>query len=365
LSLDVFRGMTVAGMILVNNPGSWAYIYAPLEHAEWNGWTPTDLVFPFFLFIVGVAITYALGGKLERGESQKQIIFGIVRRSAILFALGLFLNAFPFSPIENVTALRIPGVLQRIALCFLFASLIFIKTKIRGQIIWTIALLALYWLLMMTVPVPEYGAGVLTPEGSLESFLDRLLMSGHIYKPTHDPEGILSTLPAIATALCGVLTGHWLKSNRGMEERTNGMLIAGIALLGVGKFMGLWFPINKNLWSSSYVVFTAGAALIFLGVCYWLIDVKGYKKWAKPFIVFGSNAIAVFVASGMFSDILTVIKWNTAEGKQTTLRGYIYNTFFVSWAGDLNGSLAFAIAYILFWLAPMWLLYRKRIFIKV
>jgi predicted acyltransferase len=365
LSLDVFRGLTIAGMILVNNPGSWSYVYAPLAHAEWNGWTPTDLIFPFFLFIVGVAITYSIGGKVERGESQKRLIFAIARRSAILFALGLFLNGFPLFPLDKIVGIRIPGVLQRIAVCFFFASLIFIKTKIRGQVIWAITLLGVYWLLMKMVPVPEYGAGVLTPEGSLEGFLDRLLLGNHIYKPTHDPEGILSTLPAIATTLCGILTGHYLQAPRQAQERTNGLLLSGMACLAAGKFMDLWFPINKNLWSSSYVVFTTGAALLCLGVCYWLIDVQGYKRWAKPFVVFGSNAITVFVASGVVGRLLFLIKWNGADGNPVTLKGYIYDHFFASWAGALNGSLAFAIFYILFWLAPMWWLYRRKIFIKV
>jgi predicted acyltransferase len=365
LSLDAFRGITIAGMILVNNPGSWSYVYAPLGHAEWNGWTPTDLIFPFFLFIVGVSITYSLGGKIERGESPKQIVSGIVRRSVILFALGLFLNGFPFFPLDKIFAIRIPGVLQRIAICFLFASLIFIKTKIRGQLIWTVALLTLYWLLMKSVPVPDYGAGILTPDGSLAGFFDRFLLSGHIYKPTHDPEGILSTLPAIATTLCGILAGHWLKSPHSPEERTNGILIIGIALLAAGKFMDLWFPMNKNLWSSSYVVFTAGAALLLLGICYWIIDVKGYRKWATPFIVFGLNAITVFVASGIVGRLLILIKVNSANGNPTPLKNYLYETLFASWAGAMNGSLAFAILYVLLWLVPMWILYRKKIFIKV
>jgi predicted acyltransferase len=365
LALDVFRGITVAGMILVNNPGSWSYIYGPLGHAEWHGWTPTDFVFPFFLFIVGVAIPYSLGGKVERGEAPKKIVLGILRRSAILFGLGLFLNGFPFYPLDKVINLRIPGVLQRIAVCFLIAGLIFIKTKIRGQLIWAIALLALYWLLMKAVPVPGYGAGVLTPEGSLEGFIDRLLLNGHIYKPTHDPEGLLSTIPAIATTLCGILAGHWLRSPRRPEERTNGLLIAGLAGLALGKLMDLWFPINKNLWSSSYAVFTAGAALLFLGVCYWLIDLKGYKKWATPFLVFGSNAIVLFVGAGLLARILGLIRVTGVEGTQTSLQRYLYDMFFVSWAGPMNGSLAYAICFLLFCLAPMWVLYRKRIFIKV
>ncbi len=365
LSLDVFRGLTIAGMILVNNPGSWSYIYAPLKHAEWHGWTPTDLVFPFFLFIVGVAITYSIGGKVERGDSQKRLVLGVLRRSSILFGLGLFLNGFPFFPLDKILNLRIPGVLQRIAICFLFASLIYIKTKVRGLVIWNIALLALYWLLMKFIPVPGFGAGDLSAEGNLEGYVDVLILRSHIYRPTYDPEGLLSTLPAIATTLTGILTGYWLKSPVNMAERVNGMLIAGIVLVGAGKFMDLWFPINKSIWTSSYVIFTTGAALLFLGVAYWFIDLQGYRAWAKPFIIFGSNAIAVFVGSGILARLMNLINWTTAEGTQIDLKTYIYKTFFVSWAGELNGSLGFAIAYILLWLIPMTILYRKKIFIKV
>ena len=365
LSLDVFRGITIAGMILVNNPGSWGAIYAPLQHAEWHGWTPTDLIFPFFLFIVGVAITYSLGGKVERGDSERELVFAILKRSAILFALGLFLNGFPFLPLERITGIRIPGVLQRIALCFLFASLIFIKTKVRGQLIWTIALLALYWLLLRFIPVPGFGAGDYSMQGNLEGFIDVKLMSGHIWRPTYDPEGLLSTIPAIATTLCGVLTGQWLKSPTTMEERTNGMLIFGIALLAVGKFWDLWFPINKSIWTSSYVIFTAGAALLFLGVSYWLIDIKQYRRWAKPFVIFGSNAILVFVGSGIVARLLTLIQWTTADGTMIDLKTWLYKNIFLSWLSPINASLAFAVTYILLWLIPMTILYRKKIYIKV
>ena len=365
LSLDVFRGITIAGMILVNNPGSWATIYAPLQHAEWHGWTPTDLIFPFFLFIVGVAITYSLGGKVERGDSERKLVFAIIKRSAILFTLGLFLNGFPFFPLERITGIRIPGVLQRIALCFLFASLIYIKTKVRGQIIWTIALLALYWLMMRFIPVPGFGAGDYSMEGSLEGFIDVKLLSGHIWRPTYDPEGLLSTIPAISTTLCGVLTGQWLKSPTSMEGRTNGMLISGIVLIAAGKFWGLWFPINKSIWTSSYVLFTAGAALLFLGISYWLIDIKQVRRWAKPFHIFGSNAIFVFVGSGIVARILNLIKWTTADGTIIDLKSWIYQNIFLSWLSPINASLAFAITYILLWLIPMTFLYRKKIFIKV
>ena len=225
LSLDVFRGLTIAAMILVNNPGSWNSVYGPLRHAEWHGWTPTDLVFPFFLFIVGVAITYSIGGKAERGDSQRSLVKGVLRRSATLFGLGLFLNGFPFFPPDKILNLRIPGVLQRIALCFLCASLIYLKNHWRGIIVWTIALLAGYWLLMKFIPVPGFGAGDLSAEGNLEGYIDVLLMRTHIYRPTYDPEGLLSTIPAIATTLTGVLAGYWLKSPASMAERVNGMLI--------------------------------------------------------------------------------------------------------------------------------------------
>ncbi|MEW6125921.1 MAG: DUF5009 domain-containing protein [Acidobacteriota bacterium] len=366
LSLDVFRGITIAGMILVNNPGTWSAIYAPLKHADWHGWTPTDLVFPFFLFIVGVAISYSIGGKRERGEPAKKITLGIVRRSAILFGLGLFLNGFPFYPLEKIINIRIPGVLQRIALCFLFASLLYLKNNWRGIVAWTITLLVVYWLLMRLVPVPGFGAGDYSADGSLTGYIDVLLLRGHIYKPTYDPEGLLSTLPAIATTLTGILAGYWLKSTVTMAERANGLLIVGMGLIGAGKFADLWFPINKNLWTSSYVLFTTGAALLFLGVAYWLIDIKGYRRWARPFIIFGSNAIAVFVGSGILARIMALIKFTAADGSQVDLKTWIYKTLLASWiTNPLNSSLIFAVCYILLWLIPMTVLYRKKIFIKV
>jgi predicted acyltransferase len=375
LSLDAFRGITIAGMILVNNPGSWAYVYPPLRHAEWNGWTPTDLIFPFFLFIVGIAVPISLGRKVERGESKGRIIAGVLRRSATLFLLGLFLASFPFF---HLSSIRIPGVLQRIAVCFLFASLIFLFTSARAQAIMAAALIAIYWVLMKLVPVPQdYVAGIVErggnveKEGNLAAYIDNTLLHGHLWSQTKtwDPEGLLSTIPAIATALLGVLAGYWIKSNRSPKEKTIGMLVAGAAGVAIGQIMGVWFPINKNLWTSSYVVFTAGMALLLLALCYWLIDYKGYKRWAKPFVIYGTNAITVYVLSGVVARLMGLIKEGVpqADGtaKQISLQPYYYENFFASWAGPMNGSLLFALAFVLLMFVPVYLLYRNRIFIKV
>jgi predicted acyltransferase len=375
LSLDAFRGITIAGMILVNNPGSWTYVYSPLRHAQWNGWTPTDLIFPFFLFIVGLTITISLGGKVERGEGKGKIIAGVLRRSATLFLLGLFLASFPFF---HLSSIRIPGVLQRIAVCFLFASLVFLFTSIRGQAVTAAALIAVYWILMKLVPVPrdyvtsivERGGDV-EKEGNLAAYVDNALLHGHLWSQTKtwDPEGLLSTIPAVATVLLGVLAGHWIKSNRSPKEKTVGMLIAGAAGVAAGQIMGIWFPINKSLWTSSYVVFTAGMALLFLALCYWLIDYKGYRRWARPFVIYGMNAITVFVLSGVVARAMGLIKEGVTQpdGKvtQVSLQSYYYENFFASWAGPMNGSLFFALAFILLMFVPVYLLYRHRIFIKV
>jgi predicted acyltransferase len=362
VSLDVFRGITIAGMILVNNPGSWSYVYPPLAHAEWHGWTPTDLIFPFFLFIVGVAITLSLDGRIARGESQRKILLRVLRRSIILFALGLFLSGFPYFHLSRI---RIPGVLQRIAGCYFIAALIFMKTKIRGQVVAAVVLLVVYWLLMKLVPVPGYGAGGLEKEGNLAAYIDNLLMHGHLWRPTWDPEGILSTMPAIGTTIFGILTGHWLKTNRSIGQKTVGLLLAGGAAAVMGQVMNVWFPINKSLWTSSYVVFTAGMALIFLGVCCWLVDGKGFQKLFTPFIIFGVNPITVFVLSGIVARLMDLYKVAGPAGTPVALKTHLYQNWFASWAGPLNGSLFFALAYVLAWFLPMVILYRKRIFIKI
>ena len=365
-SLDVFRGMTVAGMILVNNPGTWSHIYAPLQHAEWHGWTPTDLIFPFFLFIVGVSITLALGRRAEQGGGRNDLHWKIVRRSALIFALGIVLAGFPFF---ELTTIRIPGVLQRIAVCYLVAALIFLHTSWRTQAIVAVALLLAYWVLMALVPVPGLGhPSVLeSKELNLAAYLDRAVFGPHIWKQgkVYDPEGILSTIPAIATTLTGVLTGHWLRSSRAQGAKVKGMLVAGAACVAVGLLWGLLFPVNKALWTSSYVVFTTGAALWLLALCYWLVDVKGQRRWAVPFRIFGLNALAVFFLTGIAARLMGLIKLSAADGKQVSLQQYLYETLFASWASPVNASLLFAVCFVLVWLGLMAILYRRNIFIKV
>ena len=369
LSLDVFRGMTIAGMILVNNPGSWSHIYWPLAHAEWHGWTPTDLVFPFFLFIVGVSIALALGRRVERGGSKRDLYRKIVRRALVIFALGLLLSGFPFFDLSTI---RLTGVLNRIAVCYLVAALVFLKTDWRKQFGLAAALLLLYWAISALVPAPGYAAGDLSKEGSVASFVDRKLLGNHIWKgggKVYDPEGILSTVPAIATTLFGVLTGHWLRRRRDDYEKVAGLFAAGMIGVVVGWAWNPFFPINKALWTSSYVLFTAGMALQLLALCYWLIDIKGYKRWSLPFRIFGVNALAVFEATGLMARAMTVRQWwdlPHRDGRPgANLQTYLYEHLFASWASPLNASLLYAVCFVLLWLGLMAILYRRKIYIKV
>jgi predicted acyltransferase len=361
-SLDVFRGLTIAGMILVNNPGSWEAIYSPLEHAAWHGWTPTDLVFPFFLFIVGVSITLALNRRAEGGGPKRAIYLKIIRRSLIIFALGLFLAGFPR---YDLSTLRIPGVLQRIAVCYLIASVIFLNTKWRTQAVVAVSLLLLYWVVMILIPAPGFDAGDLSMEGNLAAYVDRTLFGRHTWKPLYDPEGILSTLPAIATTLAGVLTGHWLRLRRSELEKVSGMFVAGASLVVAGWAWGFWFPINKALWTSSYVLLTAGLALQLLAVCFWLIHIKGMRRWTKPFLIFGTNALAVYFLSELFSRITSLVTFTRADGSTVDLQTFVYENLLASWASPKSASLMFAICIVLLWLLMAALLYSKRIFIKV
>jgi predicted acyltransferase len=360
-SLDVFRGITIAGMTLVNNPGSWDYVYPPLRHAEWHGWTPTDLVFPFFLFIVGVAISLSFSRKIEKGIEKPNLYFKIVKRSIILFALGILLALiFRF----NFSTLRIPGVLQRIALCYLFTSLLFLNVRAKGRVIATFLILASYWLIMKLVPVPGYGAGVLSFEGNLCGYIDTKLLAGHLYKAAFDPEGILSTLPAISTTLLGTLSGDWLRSSKTIIQKTEGIFIAGILFTLSGLLLHPFFPINKQLWTSTYVLLTAGLALLLLGVCCFLMDWMRIRKWAAPFLILGTNAIAVYVGSTLMVKLMALIKVS-AGGKALPLRAYIYSKLLAPWAGAYIGSLIYPLLLILLWIGIMIPLYRKKIFIKI
>jgi predicted acyltransferase len=363
-SLDVFRGLTIAGMILVNNPGTWRAVYRPLTHADWHGWTPTDLIFPFFLFVVGVSITLAVAPRLERHEPMLGLAARIVRRSVILFALGLFLAGFPDF---NLATIRIPGVLQRIAVCYLATALLFLSSTVRIQSAVMTGLLLGYWALMTLVPVPGFGAGDLGKEGNLAAYFDRTLLGPHLWRAgkVYDPEGMLSTLPAIATTLAGVLTGHWLRSSRSASAKVRGMAAAGVAGIVLGLLWNRWFPINKALWTSSYVVFTAGAALLGLACCFWLVEVRQRRRWATPFLVFGMNAIAAFVLSTFMARVLTLATITGADGSRASWHGWLYEHVFAPWAAPPNASLFFALTYLLVWLALMSILYRLGIFIRV
>ncbi len=360
-SLDAFRGLTIAGMILVNTPGSWSYVYPPMRHAAWHGWTPTDLVFPFFLFIVGVSMSLSFARRMEAGADPGAMYGKVVRRTLLIFGIGLFLNAFPRF---DLGGLRYLGVLQRIALVYLLASLIVLKNDRRGRVVWTVGLLFFYWAVMKLVPVPGYGAGDLSAEGSLASFLDRLILGSHTWRAAYDPEGLLSTLPAVCTALLGVFTGDLLRSQRERREIVNLLFVWGWAAILAGQIWGIFFPINKPLWTSSYVLFTAGAALELLALCYWLIDVKGYRRWARPAVALGMNPLFSFVLSILLVKFLVLIRF-AAGGDRVTLYAWTYRNLFASWLGPMLGSLGFAIAVMLTCYAVAEILFRKRIFIRV
>jgi len=364
LSLDVFRGMTIAGMILVNNPGTWSDIYPPLRHAEWHGCTFTDLIFPFFLFIVGVAINLSLSKRKERGDNQIKLMMQILRRGATLILLGLIMAGFPHYDLSEI---RIPGVLQRIGVVYIIASLIFLKTAVKTQAIIAGFLLIGYWAAMALIPVPGVGYANFEIGKNLASWLDSIVLKGHMWKATNtwDPEGFLSTIPAIATSLLGVITGKWLSAGKDKTLTTVWLLIAGLILATLGYLWSAVFPLNKNIWTSSYVLYTGGLALCFLGFSYWFIDVLGYKKWAKPFEVYGMNAITVFFLSGMVGRIMGLIKLSGADGQEIGLQRYLFENLFLSWLQPINASLAWAVTYIIIWLGLMWILYAKKIFIKV
>lgn len=370
VSLDVFRGATILGMILVNNPGTWSHIYPQLEHAAWNGWTYTDTVFPFFLFIVGVAITFSFARRLDQGADPGELRAHVFRRALIIFGIGLFLNGFPFGLFWDhqwsLSSWRIPGVLQRIALCYLLASLLVLHASRAARIIWAVGLLAIYWAIMKLVPVPGYGAGALEPLGNLAWYVDSHLLAGHTWRgapaPGFDPEGILSTLPAITTTLAGVLTGEWLRSGTTPDRKAGGLILIGLPLLLLGLILNQWFPINKNLWSPSYVVLMAGLALLVLGCSYWLIDLRQVRWWTAPFVIVGMNSIALYFASEMGAILMGLIR---AGGNSQPLQEFLYQRLFLSWASPINASLFFALSYVGVMFLLGWLLWRMRWFIKI
>ena len=371
LSLDFFRGLTVAAMILVNNPGDWGNIYAPLKHAEWHGCTPTDLIFPFFLFIVGVSIPYAMSNKKTDPSTHHKTILKALKRALILFGLGLFLALYPkvfTSPAEAFQSLRIPGVLQRIAVVFFISAIIFLKASEKNIFRILVVLLAMYWALMTFVPVPGVGSANLDKETNLGAWLDRsLLGEAHLWKAakTWDPEGILSTIPAIASGLFGVLVGIYLKRNDvSATTKVAWLFSAGSLAVVLGLLWDLQFPINKSLWTSSFVLYTGGLATIGLSLCYWIIDVQRYNRFTKPFVVYGVNAITVFFLSGLIPRTLHLFSITKADGTATDLQSWMYAPISAQ-LSPINASLAWAVCFVLFWLAILWVMYNRKIIIKV
>ena len=370
MSLDVFRGLMVAGMILVDNPGSDEKAYWAIKHAEWNGWTTADFIFPAFLFLVGVSIVFSFAVRLRRGESRGHILLHAFKRSLILIAVGLFVNASPIIGVD-LHAWRLEGVTQRIAVCYFAAAILVLWSDFRGQLIAIAVCLVGYWALLRFAPVPGLGVPgrdipFMDPDKNIAAWLDRKLFMGHLFDGTRDPEGVISTIPAIATTLIGVLTGYWLRSNRTRGTMAVRMLLFGILGLVAGEAWNVWFPINKHIWTSSFVLFTGGFSLVFLALLYWMLEIKRWRgAWTMPILVFGMNAIAGFVADSLVYGpgySFTVTGANRAD----VMWHDAAQARFMSLGLDpANASLLYSIAAVAFCWLLLWPLWRTKIFIKV
>lgn len=394
LSLDVFRGLTIAGMLLVNDPGSWGSIYPPLEHAAWNGWTPTDLIFPFFLFIAGVTTHLSLTARRARGDDEHAIRQQIIRRGLLIFLLGFLLNGFPFFTWGSVPGVpdptfmqrvadrllhwRIMGVLQRIGLAYLCGALLSQGRTVKQQVMIIVGLLYGYWFAMTVLPVPDSGAmGQLVlgeAPRTMAAWWDRLLLDwsrwglgNHIWASsnTWDPEGIFSTIPAIGTAMLGNLAGQWIGGKRPLGERLNGLFAAGALGMMAGMMWNWSFPINKSLWTSSYVIFSAGMAAVAIGTIMWIVDVHNVRWWTKPLVVYGLNPMTAFVGSGLMARCIYSIFTVSYHGRSMALQSAMYESAFLSWLEPVNASLAFALTYVLFWFGVLYVMYKKNIVFKV
>ncbi|MFL6659432.1 MAG: acyltransferase family protein [Massilia sp.] len=371
-SLDAFRGFTIAAMLLVNNPGDWSNLYPQLEHAEWNGWTFTDWIFPFFLFIGGVSMALSLGRLAEAGANKPALLTKLAKRAALIFLIGFVLNLMPHF---NFGAVRIPGVLQRIALCTLLAAPIVVYFSWRAQLAWVAGLLAVYSVLMLWVPVPGIGAGVLEPGKDMGAYLDRLLLGGHLWahSKTWDPEGLLSTMPAIGSQLLGVLAGRWLLAGRSPAETTVWMLLAGLLLLWLGAiFDVILMPINKSLWTPSFCVFMTGWALLLFGAFYWLLDANpeprlraAAARWCKPLTIYGMNALFIFAVSIFVAKMLMFIKFTQPDGGSVSLGALSYAPVRALQIAPVNTSLLYALLFNAAMFAVAWGMWRKRWFVKV
>ena len=367
--LDVFRGLAVAGMILVDNPGSDDKAYWAIKHAEWNGWSPADFIFPSFLFLVGASMVFSFSTRLLRGESREQILFHAFKRSLILIAVGLFVNGFPFIG-TDWHSFRFEGVTQRIALCYFAAAILVLWSNRRGQLIAIAVCLLGYWAMLRFLPVPGFGLPgrdipFMDQNGNIVAWLDRKLFMGHLYNGNRDPEGIISTIPAVATTLIGVLAGWWLRSGRSRGVIAVRMLLFGLLGLVAGEVWNLWFPINKNLWTSSFTLFSGGFALVFLALLYWILEIKQWRgAWTMPILVFGMNAIAGFVADSFVYGPGYTFTVKEANGTAILWHDAAQARLLSLGASPANTSLIYSVAAILFCWVLLWFLWRKKIFIK-
>lgn len=353
LTLDVFRGLTIALMILVNNPGNQT-AYSWLCHSTWHGCTLADLVFPSFIFIVGVSLAFSLSKSLLLGAPLSSLILKVIKRASLIFLIGLLLNAFPYH--FSFETIRVFGVLQRIAICYLFGAILFLTSRAQTQALIMLGLMIGYYLIM---------SDNLTQEGNLAAYIDRLIFSSaHLYGKNFDPEGLLSTVPALATMLLGNLTGIWLLSNHSQKMKVQLITLAGIFALISGWLWSFFFPINKHLWTSSFVLWTGGFAIILFALCYWLIEIKKCKKWAKPFEIFGINAIAAYVLQSFLSKLQELIHISRIDGSTVNLRLFI-TEFFYGRVSLPCASLMYAFSYMIFLLFICLLLYRNKIIIKI
>ncbi len=416
ISLDVYRGFTIMMMTIVNNPGSWAAIYPPLKHAEWNGFTPTDLIFPSFIFMMGTAIPFAIHKNLESA-----IINKIMVRSLRLFCVGLFLNFFnsieffsfigiplliekiiiilavayallgeftqkiklflaflilsillflAYSGIPAYREVRIPGVLQRIAIVYFFTSLLYLKSTLKTQVLVAATLLVGYWGLMTLVPIPGIGEANLEKGTNLAAYIDNLFLKNHMYSQskTWDPEGILITLPAIASGIIGMLIGQLLNRPVSKIEIVKKITIIGLGLVIFGLIWSIRFPINKSLWSSSFVLYTSGLATISFCMLYYIIEIAHYKKWTKLFLIWGVNPMIVFFFSGIIPRMLTMTKVDhpVLPGELLGFQSYFYNYGIVPYfENPKNASLFYALIYTIFWSIILWQFYKNKLFFKV
>lgn len=390
IALDVFRGMTVAGMLLVNNPGTWSAIYPPLEHAAWNGWTPTDLIFPFFLFIVGITTELSLRSRRERGDDEGAIVRQVLRRAALIFLFGLTLSAFPFFTwmpiaelpdatfldrvVHRIEHLRVLGVLQRIGIAYLFGALLTLRTSWRQQLGILAVLLFGYWALMTLVPVPDTGiAGRFVadqPDKLLSAWLDRTVLGlNHLYSGTKtwDPEGLLSTLPAIATMMLGTFAGRWIgEQQRPLTDRLSGLFAVGALVMMMGLVWNWGFPINKSIWSSSYVLFTAGMGAVALATCLWLIDVCQLRRWTFPFVIYGTNPMLAFLGSGLMARLtVSLIKVDAGNGTRISIQGLLFDRLYTSWLPPREASFAYALSFVSLWFLILWAAWKRGFVLKV